>query len=331
MVFNMRNPLRLICLLLSTLTPGLARGGCTDPNLFAQTPEFQALQTSRINALLQFGETHNLCFGVEYIDAALLTNLTDIHIEASMMIGEAIKLILGKEQLFSVEVREGVIEIGRAASEPHIENIFDHVLPAFDARRGPLQETSNALHMYLVTDLNPEITGFAGHYFSGDLKDQVGPFREYNRTLRYLLNAILAQSKGGAWIARIAWKLRGNFKIPEKRRIWTFVEYGVPGTGYSGILANIAGELEHDTHAALPVPPSAGGGALTLGSPSLWAGAWDTLKVFRCSWVPHPFGVWSLPKGAVFDSSCTRFVFQGFRFPQPSHINRPTLDIFLLF
>jgi hypothetical protein len=249
MVFNMRNPQWLLCLLLSALTPDLARAGCTDPNLFAQVPAFHALQSSRINALLRFGESHNLCFGVEYVDAALLTNLTDIHIESGMMIGEAIKSILGKEQLFSVEVREGVIEIGRATSEPHVENIFDHVLPVFDARRGSLQETSNALHMYLVTDLNPEITGFAGDYFSGDLKDQVGPFREYNRTLRYLLNAILVQSTGGAWIARIAWKLRGNFKIPEKRRIWTFVEYGVPSTGYAGILANIAGELENDTHA----------------------------------------------------------------------------------
>jgi hypothetical protein len=246
MVSNMRNSPWLVCLLFTALTPNPARASCADPNLFAQIPEFQALQISRINALLRFGETHNLCFAVEYVDAALLNNPADIHIEAGTMIGEAIKLILGKEQLYSVDVREGVIEISRTASEPYVENIFDHVLPAFEARRGSLQETSNVLHMYLVTDLNPEITGFAGHYFSGDLKDQVGPFREYNRSLRHLLNAILVQSKGGAWISRIAWKLRGNFKIPEKRRIWTFVEYGAPSTGYAGILGNIAAELEND-------------------------------------------------------------------------------------
>jgi hypothetical protein len=246
MAFNMRNSPWLVCLLFTALAPNPARASCADPNLFAEIPEFQALQISRINALLRFGETHNLCFGVEYVDATLLNNPADIHIEAGTMTGEAIKLILGKEESFSVDVHEGVIEISRAASDHYVENMFDHVLPAFEARRGSLQETSNALYMSLVTDLNPEITGFAGHYFPGDLKDQVGPFREYNRSLRHLLNAILVQSKGGAWISRIAWKLRGNLKIPEKRRIWTFVEYGMPSTGYAGILGNIASDLEND-------------------------------------------------------------------------------------
>jgi hypothetical protein len=41
----------------------------------------------------------------------------------------------------------------------------------------------------------------------------------------------------------------------------------------------------------------------------------------------HPLG-FGFAKGAVFDSSCTRVVFQGFRFPLLSHINRSTLDIF---
>ena len=246
MVFDMRNPLPLVCLLFCTLTPDTARASCVDPNLFAQVPEFQAQQISRINALLRFGETHHLCFGVEYVDAALLTNIADIRIESGTTIRDAVRLLLGIGQLFSVEVRGGVIEISRVASNPHVENIFDHVLPVFEARRGPLQETSNVLHMYLVTDVNPAITGFAGHYFPGDLKDQVGPFREHDRSLRYLLKAILAQSKGGAWISRLAWKQKGDFKIAETRRIWTFVEYGEPSTGYAGILSDIASDLEND-------------------------------------------------------------------------------------
>ena len=243
----MQNPrsLWLVCLLFSGLAPNLAHARCADPNLFEQIPEMQTLHTSRIDALLRFGEAHNLCFGVEYVDAPLLTDPVDIHIEAGT-IGEAIKSILGKSRSLSVEIRDGVIEIGSAAPESPGKDIFDHVLPAFEARRGSMQEISNVLHMYLATDLNPEITGFAGHYTPGDLEDQIGPFAEHNRSLRYLLNAILVQSKGGSWIARIAWRLRGDFKIPEKRRIWTFVEYGVPSIGYAGILGNIAGELEKD-------------------------------------------------------------------------------------
>jgi len=249
MVFEMRNPLWLVCMLFITLTANSARAGCANPNLFAQITEFEAPQTSRINALLRFGETHNLCFGVEYVDAALLTNITHIHIQSGTTIRDAIQLLLDNERLFSIEVRDGVIEIRRAASDPHVENIFDHVLPTFEARRGSLQETSNLLHMYLMSDLDRSMTGFAWHYFSGDLKDEVGPFREYNRSLRHLLDSILVQSKGGAWISRIAWKQRANFKIPENRRVWTFVEYGVPSSGYAGILDDIAGDLANDAGA----------------------------------------------------------------------------------
>ncbi len=251
----------LICLLSVSLGPHLAHAGCVGPNLSTQIPDFQVLQTSRINALLRFGETYNLCFGVEYVDAALLTEVMDIHVRAST-VGEAITSILGKERLLSVEVHEGIIQIGRESPESNLEGIFDHVLPAFESRRVPMQETSNLLQMYLVTDLNPEITGFAGHYFPGDLKDEVGPFREYNRSLRSLLNAILVQSKGGAWIARIAWRLRGDFKIPATRHIWTFVEYGVPSTGYAAILGNIAVDLEKDAHAA-PSDPNRPSGRVT--------------------------------------------------------------------
>jgi hypothetical protein len=255
MAFNMRNPraLWLACVLFCTITPNLARAGCADPNLSTQIPEFQDLQTSRMNALLRFGEAHNLCFGVEYVDRVLLTDLTDIHHKAGT-IGEAIKSILGKERLFSIQVREGVIEISQLGSDPHVKNIFDYVLPAFEARHGSVQEISNLLYMDLVTDLNPQITGFAGHYFSGDLKDQVGPFKEYHRPLRHLLNSILVQSKGGVWISQLAWKLRGDFKIPEKRRIWAFVEYGVPNTGYAKVLENIASVLEAGADSALLSP-----------------------------------------------------------------------------
>lgn len=254
MVFNMRNPrwLWFVCSLFGGLTPNLAHARCTDPNLFEQIPELQIPRTSRIEALLRFGEAYNLCFGLEYVDAALLTDPTDVHIEAGTM-GQAIKSILGNGRIFSIEVHEGIIEIRGPASGPHVKDIFDYVIPSFDAKRGSLQEVSNVLHMYLVTGLNPEITGFAGHFSPGDPQDQIGPLTEHNRSLRYLLNAVLAASKGGAWIARIAWRLRGDFKMPEKRRIWTFIEYGVPSTGYARILANIASDLENDT----PTTPDA--------------------------------------------------------------------------
>jgi hypothetical protein len=73
----------LVCLLSISFGPHLAHAGCAGPNLSSQIPDFQVLQTSRINALLRFGETYHLCFGVEYVDAALLTEVTDIQVRAS--------------------------------------------------------------------------------------------------------------------------------------------------------------------------------------------------------------------------------------------------------
>lgn len=237
----------LICLLLISAAPKVAHARCGDPNLSALVPEFTALQTPRINALLQFGQSYNLCFGVEYVDSGLLTELADIHTRAST-VAEAIKSILGPERLLSMHVREGVIEISRTPSEPHIKDIFDYPIPVFEARRGALQEISNLLEMQLVLDLiAPDVIGFAGDYPPGDTTDEVGPFREYNLALRFLLDKILSESKGGAWVARIAWRLRGDFKIPEKRKVWTFIQYGVPNTGYASILADIAAELEKDS------------------------------------------------------------------------------------
>ena len=85
------------------------------------------------------------------------------------------------------------------------------------------------LEMQLETDLNPKITGFAGDYRSGDLNDPVGPFKEHNRTIRRLLDQIVAESKGGAWIL-----------AAQDSRAWEILEYGDPNMNYAVFLRVIA-------------------------------------------------------------------------------------------
>jgi hypothetical protein len=85
------------------------------------------------------------------------------------------------------------------------------------------------LEMRLESDLNPKITGFAGDYRSGDLYNLVGPFKEHNRTIRQLLDQIVAESKGGAWI------------LPaEDTRAWEILEYRDPNMNYTVFLRVIA-------------------------------------------------------------------------------------------
>jgi hypothetical protein len=240
---NVKQVLQLFCLLAPLSVPEPIHAQCdAHPDLSGHIAEFDAWRVSRVEALLRLGEEHSLCFGIEYVDRALLTELTDFHLHGTNVQG-ALRSILGRDQLVA-ELRDGVVEIRQKTPGPEAKNIFAKPIAEFHARRGPVQELSIALHMQLVTDLNPKIGGFAGNYPSGDLKNLVGPFAEYNRTVRYLLNQIVSQSKGGAWIAEIPWGLRGDFGVPEKRRIWTVIEYGAARDSYAGLLSTIAADLE---------------------------------------------------------------------------------------
>ena len=232
--------------LLTASTPS-ARGRCSDPNLASAVPAFEVSQISRVNALLRFAEAHNVCLGIEYVDAELLTAPVTVHVQAGTM-EDSIRTILGHQRAYSIRVTEKVIQISARLSDPDTKNIFDYILPDFESRRGSLQEVSNMLGMQLILDLiAPRVTGFAGSFPPGDTSNEVGPFDEHNRTLRFLLSAVLSQTKGGAWISKIAWNLKGDFTIPQKRRVWTYVEYGSPNPEYDGTLQKIAADLEADS------------------------------------------------------------------------------------
>jgi hypothetical protein len=224
----------------------------TSPDLSAHVAEFESLRTSRIDALLRFGESHNLCFGIEYVDDKLLSEITDVRIKNESIAG-TLKSILG-ERTLNIRLSNGIIEISQEESNARTRSIFDYVLPTFEVRRATVQEISNALHMQLVVDLSPQVTGFAGHYPTGDMEDQVGPISEHNRSIRYLLDELVARSKGGAWIAQIPWKLTGDFSIPVRRRVWAIVEYGLPKTGYAQVLDSIAANLQSDSSANISGP-----------------------------------------------------------------------------
>jgi hypothetical protein len=217
---------------------------CANPDLSGRVPDFRASQVSRVEALLRFGDANNLCFGIEYVDSSLLRDRVEINVQSGT-VEDAVKSIMDGSNRVSIKVVDGVVEVGPLISNPSKTKIFDHVLPVFQSKRGSLQEISNLLHMDLVVDLDPDITGFAGHYPSGDRKDQVGPFLENKRSVRYLLDALLVQSKARAWISRVDWRHLGNIDALRSRPVWTFVEPGTHGVSdYSSELASIATAVE---------------------------------------------------------------------------------------
>lgn len=217
----------------------------TSPALSAPIANFDAGQVSPIEALLRLGEKHNLCFGIEYVDKPLLAHLQGFHVQNTTIEG-AIESMFGAERPLRIELHYGVIEISRKTPRPKVTNIFDHVIPKWEARRGPLQLVSWLLHIQLATDLNPQIQGFGGHFAGGDLRDEVGPFSEHKLPVKYLLDKIVAQSKGATWIAQVPWGLLHDLALPEDRRIWTILEYEGPGADYASQLRGIAAQPEFD-------------------------------------------------------------------------------------
>ena len=208
----------------------------------APVAEFTRRGLSPMEALLQFGQTHDLCFGIEYVDRALLVHPSDFHIENST-VKETIETILGGNRRFKIAVVDGIVEIRPREPDSGTNTIFDIVIPKWETNRASVQLTSLALHMQLVMNSNPEIKGFAGDIRPGDTNDKVGPFSERNRTVRYLLDMIVAESKGGAWIADCQ---------PRRERIlsgspaWTIVEYSA-SANYSNLLRAIACSPSHTT------------------------------------------------------------------------------------
>lgn len=132
---------------------------------------------------------------------------------------------MGDLRLQVVEVRDGVIGIRERSSGARPRGVFDHVVTFWEVRRASVQEISMSLEMQFELDLDPKIQGFAGDHPGGNFNDQVGPFKEHNRTIRQLLDKLVAESRGGAWILPAG-----------DSRAWDILEYGEWNGAYAAFL-----------------------------------------------------------------------------------------------
>ena len=245
----------LVCWFLSTRLP--ANATChTSPDLSASVAAFRVQQASRIEALLRFGDENGLCFGIEEVDAALLTELADFDIKNST-VQATIKSILGPEHPITTEKHYGVIEVRPMSRRAKSRNVLDFVIPKCEANRGELQLVSWLLRIHLASELNPQIKGFGGDARAGDTGDEVGPFSERNMPIRYLLDKIVAQSRGGSWIAQVDWEKLHDFTLVQNRSAWTIVEYEGQKANYTALLNGIAAGLDQKTNADDKRPPGA--------------------------------------------------------------------------
>jgi hypothetical protein len=238
----MRTLFRILCLASCFIgSQVVARAACDiTPDLSSKILEFHARQVSRIQGLLKFGAERNLCFGIQVVDTALLTERVNIEIPNPTTLKLVISEIIGAVHDVDVETHYGVIEILPTHRTNKKATIFDHVVPNWDAQRANLQVVSWLLHIEAARAFNPGTQGFAVRSAVGDSQDLVGPFKEQGLPVKYLLDKIVSQSKGGSWIAKVVGRQAEDLSILKNRSAWTVLEYQKSEREYEPLLNSIA-------------------------------------------------------------------------------------------
>lgn len=225
------------------LFPPRALARCAPANLDSVIPGFQARNISAVEALVKLGAQRNVCFGIEGVEAAKLTEPTDFDIGQTSL-ENAIRTIMGPRNVYRIEPHEGVVEIRSVTNAA--PGIFDQVIPSWETTGGPVQDVSTSLFMRLAVELNPDIKGFAGSYRPGDRANTVGAISEHDKTVRELLDVIIANTaKGAAWIAQIPALKTTDLRLAERGPAWAIVEYEGPGFDYNRRLHLIATRLQY--------------------------------------------------------------------------------------
>lgn len=215
---------------------------CDRPDVLNEVVDrFHATNVSMVQALLQLGQQRNICFGIEYVDKASLLNPISLDLH-NLKVADIISAILSHGHGYTCKAREGVIEINNAKLPRFKQNLFDRILPEFKTQRTSVVGASAALEIRLFFALNPRAQGIAGDYPGGDPTDLVGPFDVHNKTLKQILDTIVAHSNGASWVA--------NANGPELKNLppsglWRIMEYDSPIASYASLLKGIAESLAY--------------------------------------------------------------------------------------
>jgi hypothetical protein len=206
--------------LLAASTP--AAGQCIAHPL-AEAPGKIGIRTASVlEALVDFGQTNSVCFGIEVMDERLATTGADWRQAAPLK--DLLHSALSNVEEYRFHARDRVVS--NSPARGGAPTWLDAKIPEFSAaRRGDVQSINNLLFMDLVLVENPRHGGFAGDYLGGDPQDQIGPLNERDKSVRSLLDLIVASSKGGLWITVGRYD---RSRALSSQPFWQVLEYSQP-------------------------------------------------------------------------------------------------------
>jgi hypothetical protein len=193
---NIRRTLRphffAVAALSSLLGAPRLKAQCASPTAPLATAQIQG--ETIFKGVLAFGVANRICLGIEIGNSSLLQSPISLDLSDITALA-AVRKALDGQPGYSI-VGDGLLSV-RATAGP--ATWLDVRIQLFKIPRTDVQTASNALFLSLQQQIRPR-EGYAGHFRMGDIKDVVGPFDEKDKTVRELLNLIVASSKGALWI-----------------------------------------------------------------------------------------------------------------------------------
>ncbi len=185
---------------------------------------FIAQDTSRLDALLRLGQQYRIPLGIEYVDREAIT--TKIRIAArDGTVATVLDRILPRSRGYYWHEEEGVIVVSHRKVPRGSKNLFNTRIGKFQSQAATIQELSNLLRMELELSLSPSIGGFAGSFAAGPVQTKIPPLNVQNKTVRDILNLVISQAQGAAWIVQAPPEQLGALR---SRSLWGIVTYDSP-------------------------------------------------------------------------------------------------------
>jgi len=178
--------------LASLLGAPALKAQCASPTAPLATTQIQG--GTLFEALLAFGVANKICLGIQFDSNDLLQSPINLQV-SNVTAAAVVRNALDACPRYSIAT-DGILSVRTTAGPATWLDVRIHL---FKIVRTDVQTASNVLSMYLQDEVKPR-KGYGGHFRMGDVKDLVGPFDEKDKTVRELLNLIVASSKGAAWI-----------------------------------------------------------------------------------------------------------------------------------
>jgi hypothetical protein len=159
---------------------------------------FQARGEAGLQTILRLGETAEVPVGVVRADDSLCRDKIDLSVQKDT-VANIMSKVISQTPDYRWLTRDGVVIIEPKSISADTAEFLDIVIPRYAAPESTLQE----LAAFLLTDVRGVLRpneGTAADILSSSNEARTKPFEMRDATVEQILNRMVKQGQGGAWI-----------------------------------------------------------------------------------------------------------------------------------